>query len=242
MKVLGLDASAEAGSVALVDGEGLRGEVWLCAPRDHSEHLLAGVERLLRGIGAAPGELNGLAVGVGPGSFTGLRVAVSTAKGLAMAMGIPLVGVPSLEALAHNAPFWTGLICPMFDARRGRVYGGLFRFEIDGSCRRQEADGVHAVASWVQGLEGPVLFLGSGALACRGVLEELLGERAHFAPPELIHPRGAVVARLGRQRLIERGGDDLDAIAPLYLKPSEAEQRREAGEVGERVRSGSPKS
>jgi tRNA threonylcarbamoyladenosine biosynthesis protein TsaB len=219
-----MEASTPAGSVGVVDGEELLGECAFCTVRDHSEQLLAGVDRVLRGAGLGLQDLDGIAVGLGPGSFTGLRVALSTAKGLAMALGIPLRGVPTLEALAHNVPFWSGVVCPMVDARRGRVYGGLFRGGPGHGLGRVGEDGIRHVASWVGSMEGPVLFLGSGAAAHRQTIDAVLGGQARFAPPELMHPRGAVVARLGRDGLLEGRAEDLDSLVPFYLKPLEAEE------------------
>lgn len=238
MRVLGLESSTAAGSIALVDGDELRGEIWFSNSRTHSERILRGVDQVLRECLLKGEDLEGIAVGLGPGSFTGLRIALSSAKGLAFALGIPLVGIPTLEALAHNLPYFPGAVCVMLDARRGMAYGGLFRRGGDGHGLRSEGPyGLWEVSSWVQSFSGPTVFVGDGAVAYREEIRAIMGDLAEFAPPELMHPRASVVARLGHARLALGEGDELDLLAPLYLQSSEAERARQERSE-DRVRSG----
>ncbi len=225
MRVLALESSTAAGSIALVDGEELRAEIWFSNSRTHSERILRWVDQVLR-QGLAKGEdLEGIAVGLGPGSFTGLRIALSCAKGLAFALGIPLVGIPTLEALAHNLPYFQGAVCAMLDARRAMVYGGLFRAGGEGHGQKSEGPcGLWDLRSWVQSFSGLTVFVGDGAIAYREEIRAIMGDLALFAPPELMHPRASVVARLGGSRLASGERDDLDSLAPLYLRSSEAER------------------
>lgn len=222
MKVLGLEASTAAGSVALVDERELQGELWFNSPRTHSERILHGVDQILRGAGLHPQDIQGVAVGLGPGSFTGIRIALSTAKGLALALSIPLVGVPTLEAMAHNVPFWPQDICPMVDARRGHVYGAVFQAAYR-SMEQKEGQRVRELTSWLRVFSDATIFLGTGAVAYRETIRKILGSRAHFPPAELLHPRAAVIARLGLERMNSGVADDLDHLEPLYLKRSEPE-------------------
>jgi len=230
MRVLGLECSTSAGSVALVEGNELKAEVWFSSPRTHSERILRGVDQVLRESLVRRQDLDGIAVGLGPGSFTGLRIALSCAKGLAFALGIPLVGVPTLEALAHNLPYSPGAVCAMLDARRETVYGGLFKRKRDGSGLESEGPcGLKDVASWVRSFSNPTVFLGDGAVAYEEKIRAILGGLALFGPPELMHPMAAVVARLGRERLVSGERAELDSLVPMYLRSSEAERAR--GEI-----------
>src|SRR2546428_679884 len=120
---------------ALLDGELVVGEYVLDVRLTHSERLMAAIDRLLTDAGWTVGELEGLAVAMGPGSFTGLRVGLSTVKGLALALSIPIAAVPTLDAMAAMLPFAALPICPVLDARKGEVYASLYRWDGDGMRR-----------------------------------------------------------------------------------------------------------
>src|SRR5690242_19383342 len=129
MRVLALETSTLAGGVALMDGERLVAEYVLDVGVTHSERLLAVIDRVLADARWAPRDLEGLAVSIGPGSFTGLRVGVSTVKGLAWALGLPIAAVPTLDAMAAAVPSSAWPVCPILTARRGEVYASLYRHD-----------------------------------------------------------------------------------------------------------------
>jgi tRNA threonylcarbamoyladenosine biosynthesis protein TsaB len=224
MMVLGLEAATAAGSVALLDEEALRGEFWMLNPKTHSERILKGIDHLLKGCSSDLHDLQGIAVGLGPGSFTGLRIALSTAKGLAFSLGIPMVGVSTLEAMASAVPYWPENICPLIDARGGYAYGAVYRQEMPDRLKPVIEQDVRELAAWLELLSATTLFLGSGAVAYREAIVSALGHSAHFAPQEAMHPRAAIVARLGLQRLLEGQADEPDAMEPLYMGRSQAAQ------------------
>src|SRR5262245_52075822 len=95
----------------------------------HARTLLPLIDAALAAAGVGLRQLDLLAVSIGPGSFTGLRIGLSVAKGLALATGLPVVGVPTLEAYALHVGPRPGLICPVLDARKGEVYGAVFRWQ-----------------------------------------------------------------------------------------------------------------
>src|SRR5919109_3236596 len=164
MRVLAVETSSRAGGVALLDGERLVAEYLLDVSATHSERLMAAVDRVLADARWTAGDLAGLAVAVGPGSFTGLRIAVSTVKGLALALGVPIAAVPTLDAMAAALP-WAALpVCPVLDARKGEVYAALYRW--DGQGMRREWDYLAlAPAALAARLREPVLVVGDGAPA-----------------------------------------------------------------------------
>jgi len=220
MRVLGLETSTLAGGVALVDGERLVAEYVLDVSVTHSERLLAAVDRVLADARWAPRDLEGLAVSIGPGSFTGLRIGVSTAKGLALALGLPIAAVPTLDAMAAAVP-WAALpVCPVLQARRGEVYVSRYRREGDGL--RREWDYLALAPGELAGrLVEPTLLVGDGAAGVDS-------PHVRHLPAPCRVPSPACVAVLGRERL--RLGDSVGAaeLAPLYLRPSQAELRRRA--------------
>jgi len=228
--VLAFDTATRSGSVALVGPGGVIVERTVHSDATHSERLLPAIHEVLEAADLRIGEVEGFAVGLGPGSFTGLRIALATAKGLALGTGRPLVGVPTLDALAWNvAP--ASLICPVLDARKKEVFAAIYRST--GSGKVEKDAGEWSVAPerlmeepLLQVEAGPVYFLGDGACLYADLIRQRLGSRAIFAPPEHGYPRGAVVGRLGREELLAGHGHDPGQLAPRYVRASDAEIAR----------------
>jgi tRNA threonylcarbamoyladenosine biosynthesis protein TsaB len=218
MRVLAIDTSTLAGGVALVDGDRTVAEYVLDIRLTHSERLMPTVDRVMADAGWAPGRLTGLAVAIGPGSFTGLRVGMSAVKGLALALGLPIAAVPTLDALASGLAGAALPVCPVVVARRDEVYASLYRW--DGVAMRREWDYLAlAPRELAERLREPVLLTGDGAGTIAGPL-------AQVAPPWRSLPSVAAVGHLGAQRL--RAGRSVAAaeLVPLYVRPSQAELNR----------------
>jgi tRNA threonylcarbamoyladenosine biosynthesis protein TsaB len=221
MKLLGVESATLSGGVALLDGDRLLGEITLNIALTHSERLMSAVDRLLADCGLAPADLDGLAVSVGPGSFTGLRVGIATVKALAMALDLPIAAVPTLDALASRLPFADAPVCPILDARKGEVYLSLYRWRDGGMAREWDYLALPPELAAAR-LDAPVILLGDGIEACRPWLDRL-GADARVAPAAQRMPSAASVAVLGRAALSAGEGVGADSLAPLYLRPSEAE-------------------
>jgi tRNA threonylcarbamoyladenosine biosynthesis protein TsaB len=221
MRLLALETATLAGGAALLDDGRLVGESRLNIALTHSERLMSVVDRLLQDCGWEVGRLDALAVSVGPGSFTGLRVGAATAKGLALALEIPVAPVPTLDALAATLPFADAPVCPLLDARRGEVYCSLYRWT--GSAMERQWDYLAlSPAAAAARLEPPVILLGDGVAACRPYLSRL-GPGLREVDPVHSLPSPAVVGALGYAILSAGGGIPAERLAPLYLRPSEAE-------------------
>ena len=221
MKILALESATLAGGAALLDGDRLVGETTVSIALTHSERMMVVVDRLLTDCGWSAKELEGLAVSVGPGSFTGLRVGIATVKGLALALGLPVAPVPTLDALAATLPFADAPVCPLLDARKGEVYCSLYRWREGEMTREWDylALSPEAVAAR---LVVPVIVLGDGVPACRPYLARL-GAGVREAPPARRLPSPATVAQLGHAMLAAGLGIAAEAVTPFYLRPSEAE-------------------
>ncbi len=224
MLVLGIDTSTMQGGVALVGEDGLCSEYTLNVEATHSERLLPAIVRMLQDAGVTLQALSGIAVSIGPGSFTGLRIGLSTVKGLAYATGLPVVGVPTLEALASAIPFARAQVCPVLDARKQEVYAALFRYE-GGALVRILEDSALAPEALCAKIRRPTIFLGDGLAVYGDLFRRLLADRMLVPPPSSRGTRPACVAELGRQRLLRGERDPVDALVPRYLRPSEAELR-----------------
>jgi len=226
MLVLGVETSTMQGGAALVGEDGLRSEYTLNVEATHSERLLPTIERMLRDAGIGLDALAGLAVSIGPGSFTGLRIGLSTIKGLAYATGLPVVGVPTLEALACTVPFAREQICPVLDARKQEVYAALFRCE-QGQLVQIMEDAAMSPEALCAKIRRPTIFLGDGLAVYGEVFQKHLADHMLVSPPPNRGARPAWVAEIGRRRLLRGERDAVDALVPRYLRPSEAEFRRQ---------------
>lgn len=222
MRVLAIETSTLAGGAALLDGDQLVGEYIVNARTTHSERLLSAIDRLLQDAGWTLGVLEGLAVAVGPGSFTGLRIGVSTVKGLAFSLKIPVAAVSTLEALAWVLPFARDPVCPVLDARKGEVYTALFHWDGESLIRDWEDQALDP-EELCRRLSGPVTFVGDGIARYGSLFKERLGPLATFAPPARRLPSAACVGQLGHARLLAGEVVDPVALTPRYLRPSEAE-------------------
>ena len=217
MKVLALQTSTLAGGAALLDGARLVGQYTLDIRVTHSERLLVAVDRLLADAGWRAAELDGIAVAVGPGSFTGLRIGVSTAKGLGLALGLPIAPVPTLDALASGLPFAAIPVVPVLDARKGEVYASCYRWR-DGEMHREWEYLAVPPTELARRLTEPVVTCGDGAAS-------VLSPFARIAPAARQLPSPACVAELGHALLASERGVSAAELSPIYLRPSEAELR-----------------
>jgi len=154
-------------------------------------------------------------------------VGLATVKALAMALDLPVAPVPTLDALAARLPFADAPVCPILDARKGEVYLSLYRWRGDSMAREWDYLAL-APAAAVARLEAPVILLGDGVEACRPWLDRL-GADAQIAPAAQRLPSAAAVAGLGLAVLAAGGGVSAEVLAPLYLRPSEAELKSRRG-------------
>ena len=221
MKILALEASTLMGGVAVVDDEGVICELTLSVAETHSAQLMPAVDYALRMAGLKLGELDAFAVALGPGSFTGLRIGLSTVKGLAVAASKPLVGIPTLEAMAHAFPYCPRLICPMLDARMKEVYAAFFEAR-DGSVSRRSDDLVLGVSDLLNDAKEETLFFGTGAKRYREQIVEIMGDLARFASPEISGARASTVGFLAVEKLRRGESSDIDSIEPIYIRESQA--------------------
>lgn len=223
MITVGIDTSTPAGGVSLYSSDtGLLGEVRLVVKRSHSEQVIKSIDFILTATDTSLNDVDFFTVAIGPGSFTGLRVGLSTAKGFAYATGAPLVAVSTLEAFAFSFPASAKLICPLLDARRGEVYGALFRRNGRG-VKRVLKESALDIRSLLESVDGDTLFAGSGAAAYKSVITETLGERAHFPCDNLMHPIPSSLCIAGLLKAEDGDFSDPLSLSPRYLRRSEAE-------------------
>lgn len=222
MKVLSIDTSNYALGVALLDGDKVVGEYITNIKKNHSVRVMPAIEGLMKDCDIKPGDLSKIVVAKGPGSYTGVRIGVTIAKTLAWTLNIPLTGVSSLEVSAASAGrYFNGVISPLFDARRGQVYTGLYQFK-EGKLVQLEKDQLILSKDWANQLAKQnerVLFIGNDLSLHRNVLEDSLRDKAIFAELTEQNPRPAELALLGR----DREAEDVHHFVPNYIRLAEAE-------------------
>ncbi|MBD3308895.1 tRNA (adenosine(37)-N6)-threonylcarbamoyltransferase complex dimerization subunit type 1 TsaB [candidate division KSB3 bacterium] len=222
MHVLGIDTSTMTGSVAILTEDRLIAEYTLNSRTTHTERLLTTVDQAVQAAGLTIQAMDGIAVTIGPGSFTGLRIGVTTAKSLAYSLQKPIVGIPSLDALASHFLFSDLLICPILDARKHEVYTAFYR-NTGAHVHRLCDYAVIAPEKLLGDITEPVVFLGDGVVPYRAHIESMLGASARFADPAHLLPRASLVAKLGLDRLRRGDHDECFTLTPLYIRKSDAE-------------------
>ena len=227
MRILAFESSAKAAGTALVHDGLLLGESFLNSGQTHSRTLLSLAEHLLENCGLSPADIDACAVAAGPGSFTGIRIGMAAAKGFSWGCQIPLVGVSTLEGMTRGAAMCDGVYCACMDARRGQIYNALFRVQ-GGDMERLCADRAIAVQELEAELSqfcGPVFLLGDGAQLTFDLLD---GHRDMLRLlPEHLRQQRASGTALSAWEILKAGGlSDASALAPNYLRMSQAERTR----------------
>lgn len=216
MKILGIETSTPIGSIALIDDEEIIFEYNYQGKLEHSTWLMPAIDRLLKDANISCQEIEGIAVSSGPGSFTGLRIGVSTVKGLAQGLGIPIIGISTLDSLVCNIPYTEKIICPILDAKRKEVYTALYCGESTKRITEYLSISIQELAKMIS---KPTIFLGNGLRVYREQLMHFLKDKeVHFAHPSLWLPRASNLALLGLKALKIGKHEDIHSFTPLYLR------------------------
>jgi tRNA threonylcarbamoyladenosine biosynthesis protein TsaB len=225
--VLGLDTGGPQASLAVSAHGAILASI-TPPRRAHGEAVVNAIDDLLRRQGLTVGELAAIAVGIGPGSFTGLRIALSYAKGVALATGCGMVGIPSLDALALCALELPGLqagstICPVLDARKGEVYAALYR-HVGNGVEKLSGEFLAKPRDLAMHIKGEVVYLGDGTVSYGAVLKDgAVDGRVTVADMSIAPPSAVMIAALGAARMADDQADSVGSLQPLYVRPAEAE-------------------
>jgi tRNA threonylcarbamoyladenosine biosynthesis protein TsaB len=237
MLILGIDTATIAASAALVDDGKLVREARHDAPSNggpvrsnHAAVLLPLIDKLLNDSARTLRDVEAFAVALGPGSFTGLRIGLSTVKGLVYGSDTPIVGVPTLHAVAARVDDFEGFICPFLDARKKEVYAALFHRRGE-RLERVSDDVVASPQTVIQSLRNRLglercLFIGDAVLAYENVVKAELGADGLLTLGEGYASIAAAAARLADEKVRRGEFDAVGPMAPIYLRPSEAELKK----------------
>src|SRR5258708_37283065 len=223
--VLGLDPSTSIASLAVIAG----GRVAASLERPGTSHgaaLPAAIDEVLAAAGLAIGGLGAIAVGIGPGSFTGLRIGLSYAKGLAMASGCALSGVPGFDAMALAAIDASNielgsLLAVVVDARKNEVYATLYRVVANGLEKLTE-DLVITLEHLASLITEDVTFIGDSTAKDAAALVSRKGHRAAVFKTGTLDMRGVSVAAIVSARFARGDMGRESCLEPLYMRTPEA--------------------
>lgn len=223
---LAIDTSTDTASLALVEDSEILAELtWRCG-QNHTTQLLPHLTHLLEQAKLELGSATGIIVAKGPGSFNGLRVGISTAKGLALSLGVPIVGISTLEVEAY--PYaQTGLpICPIHNAGRGEIATALYQMK-GKEWHRLAAEHITTVDALCSEITTKTIFCGDLVTLTAPQLQKQLKQKAIIPLPASRLRRAGFLAELGQQRLRAGDYDDLATLQPLYLRrPSITKPKR----------------
>ena len=225
MIILGIDTSTKFCNLGLIEDENILIEYTINGlKKKHSSILLSAIKDLLKTMDLKMEKINGIAVSIGPGSFTGLRIGLGVAKGLSYACSLPLLGIPTLDAMAFPLKEIPYLICPILESKKDEIYDVVF----------QGGDSLHRVMDYkcediqsllvrLSPLKEEIIFLGDGIKKYRDIIKEKIGKDPLFIDSQINLSMAANVAFLGLNKLKKGEEDDISILTPFYLRKSEAE-------------------
>jgi len=216
---IAIDTSTETASLALSrDGAMLAETTWRCG-QNHTVQLLTTLSSLLKQTGLRPADANGIVVALGPGSYNGLRVGLSTAKGLAFSLSIPLVGISTLAAEAYQAALGRQElpVCAIHNAGRGEISEAIYALEGD-ELAQIEGEQVTTLQTLCDRISARTVFCGDYVPVIATDLKRMLGEKAVIMSGVANVRRAGFLAELGFRRLSAGDCDDPATLQPLYLR------------------------
>ncbi len=213
MKLLTIDTATETCGVALTEDTHLVADYRINRKNVHNEKLVSTIQHLLKDVGWQLNDLEGIVYAKGPGSFTGLRIGISVSKGLAFSLGIPMVGVNTLDALAFGAPNWTDKICALLKAREKEVYFALYEKSLTHFERCCDYEIIH-LEELPNKLNSENLVVSNPA----DLISTDFNQAIAAAPREYSLLKPLAIAELGFKKFQLNEIENPEAAEPFYLK------------------------
>lgn len=221
MLILGIETSTPQASVAIGSEQGVVASALVARGASYNEFLLPAIRFCLEQSNLGYRNIGGVAVSLGPGLFTGMRVGVATAKALAQALSVPIVGMASLDLVAYEVRYTPKTICAVLDARRNQVFHAFYRSSPGGIQRMSDyrVEAPEKLAVGLQSRPEEVLLVGNGALLYGDIFEDAgpiveIGTMAHA------FPTARALLELSLPRMFREDFDSLYDLKPLYLRRS----------------------
>ena len=225
MKILAVDTSATAASVAVAEENKLIGEFSINTALTHSQTLMPMVDELLNNTGLSVNDIDAVAVNAGPGSFTGVRIGVAAVKGIAFPKNLPCVSVSTLESMAYNMLGNDCIVCSVMDARCSQVYNALFRVKGCTVTRMTDdrALSLTDLKNELRNINEMVVLVGDGAVLCSKFLGEEL-ENIMLAPFNNRIQTASSVAYAAFEKINNGETVKADELMPVYLRLPQAQR------------------
>ncbi|MEM7349094.1 MAG: tRNA (adenosine(37)-N6)-threonylcarbamoyltransferase complex dimerization subunit type 1 TsaB [Chloroflexota bacterium] len=214
--ILAIDTATQYASLALYANDGIFAEEAWFSGRKHTVELMPRILRMLKTADLNVAELTGLAVSQGPGSFTGLRIGLAAAKGLALPHKLPVVGVPTLDVIAHPWRNSTQPVWAIAEAGRGRILAACYA-TVDEQWQEIEAAHITNFETLAGQITEPAHCTGEIDTDAAQTLQRKSGGNATVMSPARRVRRASDLAELAAQRLEAGEQDDPDALVPIYL-------------------------
>jgi len=242
LRVLAVDTSTVAASVAVMEDDELLGEYFINNKMTHCEKLAPMIDGVLKNLNMKPADIDIFAAITGPGSFTGLRIGVTTIKTIAYALKKPVIGITTLDALAFNIPICSDIICPIIDARNNQVYTALYRWKDNRQEKMTDYMGIHVneliekIKESIKDGNKKVFILGDGVRAHKDWFLRELKDACLFPPGNLMLQKASTAAAMVFYELKQKGElneadisklrqlDEINKLVPFYLRKSQAER------------------
>jgi len=214
MKMLAIDTSTDYLTLAAMDGEKTLGRFHKKADRNHSSLLIPMIDWLLKKSKLRLRDIDVFCVGIGPGSFTGLRIGVTTVKGMSYSLNKPIIAVPSPDAIARNVKNFSGIICPVLDAKKSKVYACFYRSDKD-VFKRISGYLLLPIKDLIRKADryGKVIFLGDGV----GIIGKEENADIDW------HPKADIIGMIGLELAAKKKFSTPQDLEPLYLYSRECD-------------------
>jgi tRNA threonylcarbamoyladenosine biosynthesis protein TsaB len=232
LNILSINTSTTQYSLAATRDEILLGEYILPAGSTRFNNLMPSLHDLLTKVGLSPHQLHAVIVALGPGSFTGTRIGLSIAKGLSESLAIPIIGVPTLAAMASQLPFLNEDICPLVGSRKGEVFTALFRWSARGRLLRLREDTCLKTSEIGSIIDNKTVFIGNDLSQQGPILKHQVKGKMVLAPPNLWNLKASSLGILGLKRLHKGESDNSAELVPIYLRGADIRTPRGKSKSG----------
>ncbi len=220
MKILAIDTSSNRLVVTLSEDLRILSEVVIDKDIRHSSDLIPAIEQVFTRAHTDLAHVDAYALSIGPGSFTGLRIGVAVIKAFGFVYKKPVIAIPSLDILAYNQRDHDGVVCPIIDARKEKVYAAFYRIK-NGVVKRISKYYLAPCATVLRAAKTTTCFLGDGVVMYKDGIRQRLGAKAFFAHDAQMMPHPMSLVRAAVSKATAGEVQDVESLAPLYLYSQE---------------------